>query len=436
MVASGPPISVAPPVPTPIRPGGGGGPLARVLPLGDSITFGTGTPGGYRLPLAGLLAAANQPVDFVGTLKGNNPPTFFDPEHQGHVAWTVDDLIQYDGNGVEPDSSIEQILEATQPETILLHIGTNDMLLFENWQTGAERLDELLDRIWSVDPEVRVLVATIVPTGDAPTNLTVDYFNSEVREYLWERWNDGFPVRLVDMAADLTDFELIDGVHPSASGYQAMAGEWLAGLLSPEEPVPAPPVQMPGVKPIVAVASDFNAGFTPALAVNGTGLLGDLHQAQLGDVPLGWRSEPFTQLVGSDGIGVPAAGSGPQFVLRLPGAVDLRKLRIWNGRVQSFDGVSYLNGESVRRVRVETSSQLPLWQERGELVLTKGPGRFLAPYEELEVDWDDVKALRLTVLETYGNFVSEQGTIFNSVALSEVRLFGLMGELQVVGSSH
>ncbi|MEO0649586.1 MAG: SGNH/GDSL hydrolase family protein [Planctomycetota bacterium] len=433
-VQIGPPSGPNPAVPTPIGSAVRIESVPRVLPLGDSITFGTGVPGGYRFPLSQQLTKAGRPVDFVGTLTSNNPPDFTDPEHQGHVAWTVDDLIQFDGNGVSPDSSIEQILEATEPESILLHIGTNNMLLFDGWQFGAERVDELLDRIWSVDPEVKVFAATIVPTGDDSTNLTVDYFNEHLREFLWERQNDGFPVRLVDMGANLTEFSLSDGVHPSAEGYQDMADEWFAALLDPDQPVPAPPVSAPEITPLVAIASSVEGGSIAPLAVNGTGLEGDLHLAQLDDVPLGWRSTFFNQLVDSDGIGTPVA-EGPQFAVRLPGLADIRSLRIWNGRNQTLDGEVFFNRESIRRVRVETSTQLPIWEDRGELVFTKGAGRLLAPYEAFNVSWNGVRAVRLTVLETYGNLAGDEGPIMNPVSLAELQLFGGPSQVQLIGSS-
>src|SRR6185503_15255025 len=42
-------------------------PTLRVLPLGDSITFGAGAGGGYRAPLYQLLTNAGYSVDFIGT---------------------------------------------------------------------------------------------------------------------------------------------------------------------------------------------------------------------------------------------------------------------------------------------------------------------------------------------------------------------------------
>ena len=69
-------------------------PALRILPLGDSITQGTGDTagGGYRGPLWTLLKNAGYNADFVGsqtdtscTLAG------FDKNHEGHGGWRVDE---------------------------------------------------------------------------------------------------------------------------------------------------------------------------------------------------------------------------------------------------------------------------------------------------------------------------------------------------------
>src|SRR5580765_2497013 len=58
-------------------------PLIRILPLGDSITYGLGATGGYRLPLNQLLTNAGYSVDFVGTQTGNGAVGLPDSEHEG-----------------------------------------------------------------------------------------------------------------------------------------------------------------------------------------------------------------------------------------------------------------------------------------------------------------------------------------------------------------
>src|SRR5689334_13802099 len=55
----------------------------RVMPLGDSITWGVGSPSGnsYRSFLANKLTAEGHTLDFVGS--GRNG-TMSDPDNEGH----------------------------------------------------------------------------------------------------------------------------------------------------------------------------------------------------------------------------------------------------------------------------------------------------------------------------------------------------------------
>src|SRR6266496_3489004 len=82
----------------------------RVMPLGDSITDG------FR-------------VDYVGTLF-NGPSNLGDHDHEGHPGWRIDQI----------DASITGWLRATTPHTVLLHIGTNDVLQNSDLANAPARL--------------------------------------------------------------------------------------------------------------------------------------------------------------------------------------------------------------------------------------------------------------------------------------------------------
>src|SRR5947209_18768574 len=88
----------------------------KVMPLGDSITYGTGDPGGYRIGLWQRLVAGGYKVDFVGS-QSNGPASLGDHDHEGHPGWRIDQL----------DANIVGWLNTYQPHTVLLHIGTNDI---------------------------------------------------------------------------------------------------------------------------------------------------------------------------------------------------------------------------------------------------------------------------------------------------------------------
>jgi hypothetical protein len=92
-------------------------PTLRVMPLGDSITYGGGAAGGYRAPLYQLLTNAGYTVDFIGTQTGNGAASLPDPDHEGYSGATIRYI----------DSRLPNIFGAVlQPDIILLLLGVND----------------------------------------------------------------------------------------------------------------------------------------------------------------------------------------------------------------------------------------------------------------------------------------------------------------------
>jgi lysophospholipase L1-like esterase len=193
----------------------------RVMPLGDSITDGTQVPGGYRIGLWQRLSAAGYRVDFVGT-QFNGPSTLGDHDHEGHPGWRIDQI----------DANITGWLGSTGPRTVLLHIGTNDVLQNFNLAGAPGRLSTLIDHITAAAPAADVFVATIIPLASASQEAAARTFNAAVPGIVQSKVNAGKRVHLVDMHAALTAADLIDGIHPTAGGYDKMAATWYAALRS------------------------------------------------------------------------------------------------------------------------------------------------------------------------------------------------------------
>lgn len=393
------------------------------MPLGDSITAGLGHPGGYRLPLWSHLQSAQIGVDLVGGLTSESPEFFIDPEHEGHVGWTTADLLQFDGSETDGPSTIESLVTAADPDWVLLHIGTNDMLLYDGWHLAPQRLSQLIDRILGTAPAARVHVATIICTADPSTNLGVDWYNARVRQLCHEKWLAGAELRLVDIARVVGVEDLSDGVHPNKSGYDKIAAAWFGALESPSPGVVAPTSPPPPVVGCTATADSVLGASMPELAVNGAGLAVDLHADESDGVSRGWRSEPFEQSIGPGGVGTPLS-AGPTFTVHLPHPGDVKVVEIWNGRNLSEDGQTWVNLESARRVRIRTQDSDGTWVDRGEYQLVRGMGRSQSAPERMSTDWVGVTAVRFEVLDTYGDLSTESGVVSLPVAFSEVRLLG------------
>ncbi|SCF27692.1 ricin-type beta-trefoil lectin domain protein [Micromonospora mirobrigensis] len=206
---------VAPAGPADAESNGG----VRVMPLGDSITEGTQVPGGYRIGLWQRLANGRYTTDFVGS-QYNGPGSLGDHDHEGHPGWRIDQI----------DANIVGWLNSYQPHTLLLHIGTNDILQNYNVSTAPNRLSTLIDRITSTAPAAEVFVAQLTPLANSGQEAAVRTFNAAVPGIVQAKANAGRHVHLVDMHSAVPTADLIDGIHPTATGYDRMAAAWYAAL--------------------------------------------------------------------------------------------------------------------------------------------------------------------------------------------------------------
>ncbi|MBS2966792.1 ricin-type beta-trefoil lectin domain protein [Actinocrinis puniceicyclus] len=191
------------------------------MPLGDSITDGNQTPGGYRIGLWQRFVSAGYKVDFVGSLF-NGPSTLGDHDHEGHSGWRIDQI----------DANITGWLNTYRPHSVLLHIGTNDITQNYNLPGAPSRLSTLIDHITAADPTAEVFVAQIIPLGYASGDAAVQTFNAAIPGIVQSKVNAGKHVHLVNMHSALTASDLVDGVHPNAGGYDKMAAVWYSALLS------------------------------------------------------------------------------------------------------------------------------------------------------------------------------------------------------------
>jgi lysophospholipase L1-like esterase len=193
----------------------------RVMPLGDSITEGTQVPGGYRTGLWQRMAAGGYRVDYVGS-QFNGPGGLGDHDHEGHPGWRIDQI----------DANIAGWMNAYTPRTVLLHIGTNDVLQNYNLAGAPGRLSALLDRITAAAPGADVFVATIIPLSNAGQQSAARTYNNAIPGIVQSKVSAGKRVHLVNMHSALTTADLIDGIHPTAGGYDKMAAVWYSALLS------------------------------------------------------------------------------------------------------------------------------------------------------------------------------------------------------------
>jgi lysophospholipase L1-like esterase len=196
----------------------------KIMPLGDSITYGQGAAGGYRAPLYQLLAGTNFNVKFVGSQK-NNPTSWLpSTDHEGHSGYRIDQITS---------GFLGWVSAVASPDIILLLIGTNDYGQQYATPSATNRLDRLIWHIATNRPNAKLIVGNLVLRTDNSTyeNQIQTGFNRFVPGIVNSHAALGHRVSFVDMHAALGASDLIDGLHPNQSGYNKMAAAWSKAIL-------------------------------------------------------------------------------------------------------------------------------------------------------------------------------------------------------------
>jgi lysophospholipase L1-like esterase len=190
----------------------------RVMPLGDSITWGVGssTGNGYRGPLWNKLAADGRSPDFVGSVQNGS---MSDAGNEGHSGYRIDQIAAL------ADASLTRY----RPDVVTLHIGTNDLRRASEVDTAITRLRSLVHQITADVPDATVLVASLVVSTSSTEEQWRGMYNQAVRHIVSDAQGAGKRVAYVDMSG-LTVADLADPLHPNDSGYQKMADAFHRGV--------------------------------------------------------------------------------------------------------------------------------------------------------------------------------------------------------------
>lgn len=227
----------------------------RVMPLGDSITYGQGWDphGGYRAVLREALTSDGYSIDYVGTQTANAGTLgdVNDYQHEGHPGWKIHQLTANMGTW---SSRIDG------PHAILLKIGTND--LGYDFDHAIDRMSVLLDAIERMHPSAHIFVATIIKSITTDNDEIIESkYNVPLRNLVAARAQLGEKLHLVDMFPLLdfgTDKDFADDRHPNDQGYRKMAAAWKAAFeavfANPSAEIPE--VTLTAVKATLSYSAD------------------------------------------------------------------------------------------------------------------------------------------------------------------------------------
>jgi len=209
----------------------------RIMPLGDSITYGTHngtldpeTDVAYRLHLWNALNNAGYTFDFVGSQTGGTdyaPP--FDPDNEGHPGESAAEIA----------AGVYNYLKNNPADIALLHIGTNELRTDTTDVSAA--LNEIDRYERDFNRHVSVILARIINRAtDAPESNETDRqmtseFNNNLETMAQNRIANGDDIVVVDMEKGAgIDYsiatDMVDYLHLSDTGYAKMARLWFDAL--------------------------------------------------------------------------------------------------------------------------------------------------------------------------------------------------------------
>ncbi|KAM5350927.1 hypothetical protein ACJ41O_003650 [Fusarium nematophilum] len=225
-------------------------PNLRILPLGDSITKGSGSTdkNGYRKRLRDKLVAYGPQTDFfvdmVGTLKDGNVQ---DNDHEGHSGKYLRDIDSYWPLSI-----------ATRPNVVLIHAGTNNMDKRVELDNCPTLMRSMIVNISEYAPEAVILVAPVIWANDPVMQANTDKFNKEVTSIIEER--QAARQRILEVPIEIGLKDLYDKKHPNNQGYQKMADAWFDGIVEAQRRGwLRDPIRM-GPDDIKGVGLSFNMG--------------------------------------------------------------------------------------------------------------------------------------------------------------------------------
>lgn len=192
----------------------------RILPLGDSITWGEGSTNGngYRLALADLLEKDGIKLEYIGRVKSGTMPN---NEHEGHGGYDIA-AVGAEGKPDYPE----------RPTVILLMAGTNDIVFDVDVDDAPARLGNVIGDIATACPDATILVATLPPLLDAQWSIKVKEFNSAIVDVVRGFTTKRKKVALVAMdRVASSHINATDGIHPTEEGYEAIAAAWHSGII-------------------------------------------------------------------------------------------------------------------------------------------------------------------------------------------------------------
>ncbi|KAK0643374.1 SGNH hydrolase-type esterase domain-containing protein [Cercophora newfieldiana] len=194
----------------------------RIMALGASITYGQGSSegNGYRAALLDQLTGAGNNVEMVGSRPHG---TMKNSMVEGWPGFRIDQV----------HAKAKESVPQTKPNVFLINVGTNDAVQNRNVSTAGERMEAMIEDLFTMSPRATVILSTLLVNRNRDTERNVQSINRQFGAVVTSLQNRGRRIILVDMHdpnyGPLVS-DLVDDTHPNDVGYRKMANIWYWGI--------------------------------------------------------------------------------------------------------------------------------------------------------------------------------------------------------------
>ena len=221
----------------------------RIVAIGDSITQSNLLHQSYRYKLWKKLVDKGVDFDLIGTQHSNAnqdangtlpagttqvpQPDYknksFDPDHEAYWGQKAGQVA------TRLLTTLPQLqAQGDVPDIALIHLGTNELFLgsgltAQKAAAAIEGLENAIDALRAVNPQVTILLAKIIPFASDTGEVT--QLNQLIDAVDESKKQAGSPVIIVDQYSGFNSTtDTFDGIHPNDDGERKIAGKFFDEL--------------------------------------------------------------------------------------------------------------------------------------------------------------------------------------------------------------
>jgi lysophospholipase L1-like esterase len=206
----------------------------KIMPFGDSISGGENGWSCWRAKLWQRLQQAGYTnIDFVGSIREASCSGSYDPDTEGHSGIQITDIAN--------ENQLPPWLNAGQPDIILMHLGTNDIVFGisqygQSLQSIQDAYDKCLSQMRAYKANIILIVAKIIPMNldfCSSCGQNVVALNNFIGQWGPSKSTPQSPITVVDQYTGFdAKVDTQEGIHPNDGGHEKMAAIWFDPLVT------------------------------------------------------------------------------------------------------------------------------------------------------------------------------------------------------------